>query len=123
MIQCKHIFFYLQIKSQNATGTLEASHDIEMVQTQTGFYIEFTRRGHVPCSKCKQKIRKGELRIMNVVHDENQNTSFDGKAKWYHTLCFAGSRTEFGWLQSAESMPGFKRLSNVNQELLKNQIP
>ncbi|XP_055300035.1 poly [ADP-ribose] polymerase-like [Sitodiplosis mosellana] len=112
-----------QLTIKEHLGTLEVNHDIEIVQTQSGFCIEFTRRGQVSCAKCQNKIKKGEIRIMNVVHDENQNTAFDGKAVWYHTLCFARSRSELGWLQSGESMPGFKRLSELDKETVKRQIP
>lgn len=58
---------------------------------------------------------------MNVVYDEN--TAFDGKATWFHVICFVGRRNELGWLQSGESLPGFKRLSEEDKEMVKSHIP
>lgn len=87
------------------------------------FGIEYAREEQNACASCKQNIKKGEIRIMNVVYDVSRITSYDGRAMWYHVICFLGVRSELGWLQSAESFPGFKRLSEEDKETLKNQIP
>lgn len=60
---------------------------------------------------------------MNVVYDSSLTTAYDGKAVWYHVICFAGARSELGWVQSADALPGFKRLSEEDKEMVKNQIP
>lgn len=38
---------------------------------------------------------------------------FGGQAIWHHVGCFAQLRTELGWFDSAENLPGFKSLSKV----------
>ena len=60
---------------------------------------------------------------MKVAHDENQNT--DGTATWYHVDCFADKRSELGWFESesAEKLPGFRRLKDEDKETVKSQIP
>lgn len=46
-----------------------------------------------------------------------------GKAEWYHVACFVRLRSEIGWLCCGDSLPGFKRLSNDDKEMIQNQIP
>lgn len=52
-----------------------------------------------------------------------ENFSFGGKAMWYHVPCFVRSRSTIGWLESAEALPGFKRLPEPDKEMVKKQIP
>lgn len=106
-------------------GTLEIEPEIETKTPKLpDFFIEYAREGtQDSCAACQQKINKNEVRIMNVVYDTALSTAFDGKAMWYHVICFVGVRSELGWLQSAESLPGFKRLSEEDKEMVKNQIP
>lgn len=87
------------------------------------FGIEYAKVDRDLCTGCRQNIQVQEIRIMNVVYDTDRNTAFDGEATWYHVICFARSRNELGYLQSAETLPGFKRLSEKDKEMVKNQIP
>ena len=90
------------------------------------FHIEYTRSERDACTGCKQMIRVPELRVMNVQYVTDltvDNFSFGGKATWYHIPCFVRSRYDLGWLDSAESLPGFKRLSEEDKQLAKKQIP
>lgn len=78
------------------------------------------------CTACKQKFAISSIRIMYVVYCTDltvENFSFGGKAMWYHVPCFARSRSQIGWLQSGEMLPGFKRLSEQDKEMVKKQIP
>lgn len=103
---------------------MDIEPDVEKkVPTLPDFGIEYAREGHDSCAACAQNIKKTEIRIMNVVYDIHLSTPYDGKAVWYHVICFVGARTELGWLQSGESLPGFKRLSEEDKEMVKNQIP
>lgn len=86
------------------------------------FSIEYTRLCRDPCTACRAAFLKGEIRIMKVVYENQDETSF-GKATWYHVYCFAYIRNEIGWMQSAESLPGFSRLAEEDKESLLIQIP
>lgn len=48
---------------------------------------------------------------------------FGGQAIWHHVDCFAKMRSELGWYETAEKLPGFKRLSKEDQEKVIEQIP
>ncbi|XP_031626910.1 poly [ADP-ribose] polymerase-like [Contarinia nasturtii] len=105
-------------------GTMEVDSDDDEKQPRLpDFAIEYSRGDYDECIGCQQNIKTKELRIMNVVYDTKHNTAFDGKANWYHVICFARTRSELGWLQGAESIPGFKRLSIQDKETVMNQIP
>lgn len=103
----------MDIESDNETKT----------PTLPDFAIEYAKGDQDSCVGCQQKIKMKEIRVMNVVYDASRNTAFDGRAMWYHVICFAQSRSELGWLQSAELFPGFKRLSEEDRDIVKNQIP
>ncbi|XP_031638339.1 poly [ADP-ribose] polymerase-like [Contarinia nasturtii] len=87
------------------------------------FYVEYARSGKASCEGCQKKICEREIRIMKVIIDTNRETAIDGKATWYHVVCFARARSQLGWPHSAELLPGFKRLSDYDKETIKNQIP
>lgn len=108
----------------STSGTLDIEPDVEIQAPKVpDFGIEYTKKEQDSCEACQQKIKKDEIRIMNVVYDVSRNTAYDGKAMWYHVICFVGRRNELGWLQSGESLPGFKRLSEEDKEMVKNHIP
>lgn len=86
------------------------------------FGIEYAKKCCDKCAGCDQKIKRTEIRILKVVH-MNGNKLFDGKATWYHVLCFARLRRELNWLQSAESLPGFNRLFEEDKEMINNYLP
>lgn len=69
------------------------------------------------------KISKDEVRIKKVVHDTEIGMKFGGQAIWHHVECFAQLRSELGWFESAEKLPGFKLLSKEDQQTAKKNIP
>lgn len=68
------------------------------------------------CAGCIQKFVSSQVRIMHVA-------ALGGKEMWYHVPCFARSRSELGWLESGEMLPGFKRLSETDQKMVEKQLP
>lgn len=48
---------------------------------------------------------------------------FGGQAIWHHVECFAQLRSELGWFESADKLPGFKGLSKDDQHLAKKHVP
>lgn len=90
------------------------------------FAIEYSKTDRDSCKGCKQQIKTNELRIMRFVPDANvsQNDVLQtGQAYWYCVPCFVRLRSEIGWLRSGDSLPGFKRLSPNDKEMIENQIP
>lgn len=90
------------------------------------FSIECVKMQRDHCVGCEQKFVLSQIRIMHVVYCTDltvENFSFGGKANWYHLQCFARLRSQIGWLQSGEMLPGFKRLSEQDKEMVKKQIP
>lgn len=90
------------------------------------FSIEYSKSARDSCKGCEQQFKMGELRIMKFVPDPNVNQNDvlqTGQANWYHVACFMRLRSEIGWLRSGDSLPGFKRLTGDDKEMIINQIP
>lgn len=92
------------------------------------FMVSNAKNARDACIDCRKRFKQNELRIMRVVHestsDKNQNDELKtGQAQWYHVACFVRQRSAIGWLQSADSLPGFKRLSARDKEIIQEQIP
>lgn len=65
---------------------------------------------------------------MRVVHasksDQNQGDKAEsGQANWYHVACFVRRRSDIGWLHPGDALPGFKRLSAADKEMIQKEIP
>lgn len=90
------------------------------------FAIEYTKSVRDLCEGCTQQFKLGELRIMRFVPDADvglNDVLQAGRAYWYHLVCFVRLRTEIGWLRSGDLLPGFKRLSEEDKNMIENQIP
>lgn len=87
------------------------------------FGIEYSKSGRAVCPGCYLKIPKYELRIKKVAHDTEVAMKFGGQAIWYHVECFAQLRTELGWFESGEKLPGFRSLSQEDKATVKKHIP
>lgn len=92
------------------------------------FMVGNAKSARDTCIDCHKRFKQNELRIMRVVHestsDQNQNDELkSGQAQWYHVPCFVTQRSAIGWLQSGDSLPGFKRLTAHDKEIIQKQIP
>lgn len=87
------------------------------------FGVEYAKSGRAACAACFIKISKDELRIKKTVYDTEVGMKFGGQAIWHHVECFAQLRTELGWLESGEFLPGFKVLTKDDKETVKKHIP
>ena len=74
-------------------------------------------------SSCRTRFQPDELIVMITIFDGTGASSSDGKAVWYHLVCFASIRLDFGWYKSGELFPGYNRLEQVKKDIVKNQIP
>lgn len=87
------------------------------------FGIEYAKSGRAACPGCFLKISKDEIRIKKTVYDTEVGMKFGGQALWHHVECFAQLRTELGWLETAELLPGFNALSKDDQQMVLKHIP
>lgn len=87
------------------------------------FGVEYAKSGRSTCAGCHIKISKDEVRIKKVAHDTEVGMKFGGQPIWHHVECFAQLRSELGWFESADKLPGFKALSKDDKESAKKHIP
>lgn len=87
------------------------------------FGIEYAKSGRAICAGCQIKIIKDEVRIKKVAHDTEIGMKYGGQSIWHHVGCFATLRSELGWFETAEKLPGYKSLSKDDRESVKKQIP
>lgn len=87
------------------------------------FGVEYAKSGRAACPACFLKISKDEIRIKKTVYDTEVGMKFGGQALWHHVECFAQLRSDLGWFESGEALPGFKSLSKDDRAQVKKHIP
>lgn len=87
------------------------------------FGVEYSASGRATCPGCVQKIPKDVVRIKKVLHDTEIGMKFGGQASWHHVECFAQLRSELGWYESGDKLPGFGKLSKDDQAEVKKNLP
>ncbi|XP_031628011.1 poly [ADP-ribose] polymerase-like isoform X2 [Contarinia nasturtii] len=121
-----------QIAIKKQLGNVENENNENKIQKKVekaklpDFHIGYTRSDGDSCASCKQRIQVPDIRIMHVVYNTDltvENDAFTAKACFYHVACFVRLRYEMSWLESASLLPGFKRLSEKDKELVNQQIP
>lgn len=105
-------------KREADAGTSKA-----MAKLINDFGIENAKSGRAACAGCQLKIAKDEVRIKKIVHDTEIGMKFGGQAIWHHVECFAQLRSELGWFETAEKLPGFNTLSKDDKQMVKKHIP
>ncbi|XP_057662049.1 poly [ADP-ribose] polymerase [Diorhabda carinulata] len=86
------------------------------------FRIEYAKSGRAGCRGCEQKILKDELRISKKDFETEVGRKYGGQDMWHHVSCFAQLRSDLGYFESGDKLPGFKGLSKDDQENVKKQI-
>lgn len=110
-------------KGKGKKRAADAGTSKAMAMLIKDFGIEYAKSGRASCAGCYQKIPKDEVRIKKVAHDTEIGMKFGGQAVWHHVGCFAQLRSELGWFESADKLPGFKDLSKEDKDITKKQIP
>ncbi|KAH8262068.1 hypothetical protein KR038_001987 [Drosophila bunnanda] len=87
------------------------------------FGVEYAKSGRSSCRGCEQKICKDQLRVRKTVYDTEVGMKYGGQPLWHHLECFAELRTELGWFDSGENIPGYLLLKSEHQVEVKNLIP
>nr|CAI5827669.1 unnamed protein product [Callosobruchus analis] len=92
-------------------------------QALKDFTIQYAKSGRAMCRGCELKILKDEIRISKKDYESDIGAKYGGQDMWHHVQCFAQLRSELGYYESADKLPGFKGLSAKDQADVKKQLP
>ena len=56
-------------------------------------------------------------------YESDISKQIGGTDHWHHLTCFAQLRSEFGYFECGDKIPGFKSLKKNDQEEVKKTIP
>uniref|UniRef100_A0A182T6L0 PARP-type domain-containing protein n=1 Tax=Anopheles maculatus TaxID=74869 RepID=A0A182T6L0_9DIPT len=92
-------------------------------QSLKDFGVEYAASGRAMCRGCELKILKDEMRIKKVVYDTEVGMKYGGQPLWHHAECFAKLRSDLGYFEKAESLPGYRSMKPEDQSTLKKLLP
>ncbi|XP_049283298.1 poly [ADP-ribose] polymerase [Anopheles funestus] len=92
-------------------------------QSLKDFGVEYASSGRAMCRGCELKVLKDEVRIKKVVYDTEVGMKYGGQPLWHHAECFAKLRSELGYFEKAEMLPGYRSMKPEDQKLLKQLLP
>ncbi|KXJ68804.1 hypothetical protein RP20_CCG001602 [Aedes albopictus] len=87
------------------------------------FGVEYAASGRAVCRGCEIKILKDEVRIKKVDYTTEVGMKYGGQALWHHAECFAKLRSELGYFEKGESLPGFNNLKKEDKAKVKELLP
>lgn len=86
------------------------------------YSIEYAKSGRSGCKGCQQKIMMAEIRISKKDFESDVGRQIGGADQWHHLTCFAQLRSELGYFESGDKLPGFKSLKKEDQEEVKKAL-
>uniref|UniRef100_A0A182VQR6 Poly [ADP-ribose] polymerase n=1 Tax=Anopheles minimus TaxID=112268 RepID=A0A182VQR6_9DIPT len=92
-------------------------------QSLKDYGVEYASSGRAMCRGCELKVLKDEVRIKKVVYDTEVGMKYGGQALWHHAECFAKIRSDLGYFEKAEMLPGFRSMKKEDQAMLKKLLP
>ncbi|KAF5303926.1 hypothetical protein FQA39_LY01711 [Lamprigera yunnana] len=92
-------------------------------QALMDFVIEYAKSSRAVCCGCQQKIMKEEVRVSKKDFESDVGKRYGGQDRWHHLTCFAKLRSELGYFESAEALPGFKALKKSDQATALKEVP
>ncbi|XP_034661708.1 poly [ADP-ribose] polymerase isoform X1 [Drosophila subobscura] len=87
------------------------------------FGIEYAKSSRSSCRGCDQKISKDQVRVRKTVYDTEVGMKYGGQPLWHHLECFAQLRSELGWFDTGENLPGYKSLKAEDKAEVKKVLP
>lgn len=87
------------------------------------FGVEYAASARAMCRGCEIKIMKDEVRIKKVDYTTEVGMKYGGQALWHHAECFAKLRSELGYFEKGEALPGFNYLKKEDQAKVKQLLP
>lgn len=64
-----------------------------------------------------------QVRVSKKDFESDVGMRYGGQDKWHHLTCFAKMRSELGYFEAADKLPGFKALSKNDQQEALKQLP
>lgn len=95
----------------------------EEQQAVKDFGIEYAKSGRAACRGCELKINKDEVRVCKTVFDTEVGMKYGGQKLWHHLECFARLRSDVGWFDTGENLPGYKQLKAEEKAEVKKLLP
>ncbi|XP_053691962.1 poly [ADP-ribose] polymerase [Sabethes cyaneus] len=95
----------------------------EQTMALKDYGVEYASSGRAMCRGCEIKILKDEPRIKKVDYTTEVGMKYGGQALWHHIECFAQLRSELGYFESGEMLPGFRSMKKEDQQKIKTSIP
>uniref|UniRef100_A0A182XE12 Poly [ADP-ribose] polymerase n=1 Tax=Anopheles quadriannulatus TaxID=34691 RepID=A0A182XE12_ANOQN len=92
-------------------------------QSLKDYGVEYAPSGRAMCRGCEIKILKDEMRIKKVAYDTEVGMKYGGQPLWHHAECFAKLRSELGYFEKAESLPGYRSMKPEDQKILRGLLP
>ncbi|XP_055614181.1 poly [ADP-ribose] polymerase [Uranotaenia lowii] len=87
------------------------------------FGIEYASSGRATCRGCEIKILKDEPRIKKVDYTTEVGMKYGGQALWHHIECFAKLRSELGYFEKGDALPGFRYMKKEDQAKVNELLP
>ena len=75
------------------------------------------------CIQCKDKIKKGSLRIRMLKDYRKALPDWENEKLFVHFKCFHENRFEFKYIWGGERLQGFDSLHHEDQEMIKDCLP
>ncbi|KAH8292667.1 hypothetical protein KR044_013023 [Drosophila immigrans] len=95
----------------------------EECQAIKDFEIQYAKSGRAACRGCELKIIKDEVRVSKTVYDTEVGMKYGGQKLWHHLECFARLRSDVGWFDTGENLPGYKLLNTMDRAEVKKCLP
>ena len=64
-----------------------------------------------------------QIRISKKDFESEVGKMYGGQDKWHHLTCFAKLRSELGYFESGDKLPGFNKLKAKDKDEVKKQLP
>lgn len=110
-------------KKQGEKRPSDMNKENEPVQMPINdFSIQYASASKGACGYCKKTVKRDVLCVMKTEHSTVLSENFNSIASWYHFNCFSQRREKFGWIQSGESLPGYRRLTDKDKKLVKQRL-
>ncbi|XP_017778505.1 PREDICTED: poly [ADP-ribose] polymerase [Nicrophorus vespilloides] len=87
------------------------------------FTLEYSKSSRAMCRGCQQKIMKDEVRISKKDFESEAAKKYNGQDMWHHLTCFAKLRSELGYFECGDKLPGFKSMKKSDQDEVIKEIP
>lgn len=87
------------------------------------YTLEYAKSSRAMCRGCEIKIMKDEVRIGKKDFETEHGKRYGGQDMWHHLTCFAQIRSEIGYFECGDKLPGYKQLKKDDQKEVVKVLP